>query len=92
MKRKRIFPDAVADIRNSTEHPNLQGQVRFYQRKNCVLMEANVWGLPATETGFFGFHIHEGGNCTGENFADSLPLSFSKCKSTCHSRCFFAHV
>lgn len=71
MRQKRVLPDAVANIRGSEEHPNLRGQVRFYQRRHCVLVEANVDGLPTTETGFFGFHIHGGGSCTGADFADT---------------------
>ena len=71
MKQKRVLPYAVADIRGSEAYPNLRGQVRFYQRPRCVLVEANVQGLPANETGFFGFHIHAGEACTGEGFADT---------------------
>lgn len=71
MKHKRVLPDAVADIRGSDTHPKLRGWVRFYQRRHCVLVETNVRGLPATETGFFGFHIHAGGSCTGDGFADT---------------------
>ena len=71
MKRKRVLPDAVADIRGSEAYPNLRGQVRFYQRQHCVLVEENVQGLPANKTGFFGFHIHAGDACTGEGFADT---------------------
>ena len=71
MKHKRLLPDAVALIRGSEAYPNLRGQVRFYQQRHCVLVEANVQGLPDTETGFFGFHIHAGGSCTGDGFADT---------------------
>lgn len=71
MKQKRMLPYAVADIRGSEAYSNLRGQVRFYQRRHCVLVEANVQGLPDNETGFFGFHIHTGNACTGEGFADT---------------------
>ncbi len=71
MKHKRILPNAVADIRGSDAYPFLRGQVRFYQRQHCVLVEATIQGLPDTDTGFFGFHIHGGNNCTGANFSDS---------------------
>lgn len=71
MKQKAILPYAVADIRGSEAYPNLRGQVRFYPQRRCVLVEANVQGLPANETGFFGFHIHAGDACTGEDFADT---------------------
>lgn len=71
MKQKATLPYAVADIHGSEAYPNLRGQVRFYPRRWCVLVEANVQGLPANETGFFGFHIHGGNACTGEAFADT---------------------
>lgn len=71
MKQKFVLPTAIAIIRSSEEYPHLQGQVRFYQRRNCVLIEANVQGLPANETGFFGFHIHAGKSCTGADLADT---------------------
>lgn len=71
MRQQRMFPAAVADIRGAEDYPHLRGQVRFYPRRNCVLVEANVQGLPETKTGFFGFHIHAGEACTGEAFADT---------------------
>lgn len=71
MKQKAMLPYAVAEVRGSVAYPNLRGQVRFYQRRDCVLVETNLQGLPETETGFFGFHIHGGESCTGEGFADT---------------------
>ena len=71
MKRKHIPPMAVADIRGSEAYPHLRGQVRFYQRQYCVLVEANVQGLPTNGTGFFGFHIHAGNNCEGSGFLNT---------------------
>lgn len=69
MKQRRVLPNAVADIRGSEAYPNLSGQVRFYQRRHYVLVEATVQGLPINKTGFFGFHIHEGDNCAGGGFS-----------------------
>ena len=69
MKQKFVRPNAVAIIRGSENYPDLNGEIKFYQHKHCVSVEANVQGLPETQTGFFGFHIHAGDNCTGENFA-----------------------
>ena len=71
MQQKLILPDAVAVIRGSDAYPNLYGQVRFYSRRQCVLVEADIRGLPDTETGFFGFHIHAGESCSGADFADT---------------------
>ena len=66
--RKR--PDAVAKIRGGMEAPQLSGCVQFYQENGCVLIEARVSGLPReSETGFFGFHIHQGETCSGMDFS-----------------------
>ena len=62
-------PDAVAWIVGGEETPQLSGCVRFYQENGYVLIVADVSGLPkASETGFFGFHIHQGRDCSGVGF------------------------
>ena len=71
MQHKTIRPDAIAVICGSDDYPNLRGQVRFYQRRNCILVEASIRGLPTTETGFFGFHIHTGRICAEPDFSAS---------------------
>ena len=71
MKQKPILPDAVAIVSGSDAYPHLHGQVRFFQRQNCVLVQAVIRGLPDTDTGFFGFHIHSGSSCTGPDFANT---------------------
>ena len=45
--------------------------VRFFQRENGVIVEAEVTGLPRTETGFFAFHIHDGTSCEGDGFPNA---------------------
>lgn len=66
--RKR--PDAVAQIQGGVEVPRLSGCVQFYQENGCVLIEARIFGLPKkSETGFFGFHIHQGESCSGMDFS-----------------------
>ena len=62
-------PDAVAWICGGAEVPQLSGCIQFYQEKGCVLIVARVSGLPESETGFFGFHIHQGGSCAGDGFS-----------------------
>ena len=64
-------PQAIAIINAKNTAPTLRGTVKFYQKQNCVLVVANIKGLPRTDTGFFGFHIHEGDSCDGVNFSDS---------------------
>ena len=63
-------PYAAAQIRGGMEAPQLSGCVQFYQENGCVLIVAKLSDLPKeNETGFFGFHIHEGDNCSGTDFS-----------------------
>lgn len=71
MKRRGRYPDAIAVIRGGVDTPGLYGEVGFFQNRNCVTVSADIEGLPYSESGFFGFHIHEGGSCTGDGFADT---------------------
>ena len=62
-------PDAVARIYGGMDALQLSGCVQFYQENGCVLIVARIFGLPQeSETGFFGFHIHQGEACTGTDF------------------------
>lgn len=63
--------NAVAWISGGSQYPALRGAVKFYQRWDGVVVEAQVWGLPRTQTGFFALHIHEGGSCAGRDFPDA---------------------
>ena len=48
----------------------LTGCVEFFQENGCVLIVARISGLPMeNETGFFGFHIHQGESCSGIDFS-----------------------
>ena len=71
-------PAARAQIRGDANHPSLSGDVSFYPVNGGVLVLADVHVLPTTGANgpgrFFGFHIHEGGACTGTDqdpFADA---------------------
>lgn len=64
-------PEAGAIIKGSGEYPNLRGKVTFFQGKGSVLVHAEISGLPKNESGFFGFHIHEGKDCTGAGFENT---------------------
>lgn len=62
-------PDAVAWIKGNEENESLGGQIFFY-RGMCsgVLVSAELSGLPdqKNQTGFYGMHIHEYGDCTDD--------------------------
>ncbi len=71
-------PHAWAEIRGSAEYPNLWGIVRLFRTNFGTLMEADVRGLPDPGKNclspVFGFHIHDGFSCTGNEtdpFADA---------------------
>lgn len=61
---------AIARLQGGAAAPRLTGTVALRQRADGVLVTARVTGLPASSAaGFFGFHIHEGGDCGGTDFA-----------------------
>ncbi len=65
-------PDGVAYLKGGVAVPKVHGEVKFYQTPKGVWVVAKVSNLPKeNQTGFFGFHIHEGNSCGGENFAET---------------------
>lgn len=71
-------PRAIAKVYGSNEFPDIYGEVRFYDTESGVFVIAQIENLPAGPSGcegdIFGFHIHEGGSCTGnatDYFADT---------------------
>lgn len=68
---------AAAKITGSEKYPDIYGMVTFSQADMGVKVSAEIFNLPMGEkcsSGVFGFHIHEGDSCTGnENdlFADA---------------------
>ena len=70
MQNCKRCSDAVARITGGAEAPQLSGCVEFYQENRWVLVVARISGLPEeSETGFFGFHIHQGRDCSGTGFS-----------------------
>lgn len=65
------MPLAVARVRGGEGYPGIWGTVRFFPRCGGTLIEADILGLPHTDTGFFAFHIHEGGDCGGDGFPNT---------------------
>lgn len=58
-------PLAYARIKGNTDTPNLWGLITFYTTfYNGLLVNIQVYNLPQNETGFYGLHIHEFGDCT----------------------------
>lgn len=70
MQYCRKCPDAMAQIHGGADAPQLSGCVQFYQENGCVFIVARISGLPKeSETGFFGFHVHQGESCSGMEFS-----------------------
>lgn len=63
-------PEAYAQVRGSMQNAKIHGNIYFYGMHNGTLVIAEIYGLPNTiekENGnFYGFHIHEGESCTGD--------------------------
>ena len=68
MSQLKPMPDAYAKIEGTADYPDIHGLVSFYDVCNGSIVTAEIYGLPDTHhTGsFFGFHIHEGNTCTGD--------------------------
>ena len=64
-------PAAVAWIRGDAAHPCLHGKVEFVPQRGGTMVIANICGMPDSEAGFFGFHIHAHGNCSGKDLSNT---------------------
>lgn len=62
---------AIAHVSGGETLPELRGTVRFFPRCEGTLVVADINGLPDSDTGFFAFHIHEGGDCCGSGFPNT---------------------
>lgn len=64
-----MMPEAYALVYGSEEFYTIQGTVLFFPIWEGSLVVAEISGLPEAENKcdghFFGFHIHEGGECKG---------------------------
>lgn len=62
-------PQAAAILAGSERYPAISGAVRLYQTNEGVIILAEISGLPHSgvpcENQVFGFHIHEGSDCSG---------------------------
>lgn len=65
---------AYAQLRGDDQYPDIRGYVSFNQLSNGVLVTAKISGLPygTDGMGIYAFHIHEGEDCGGMDFADSM--------------------
>ncbi len=65
------MPAAYAEITGNPGNAEINGMIRFYPVGAGVLVNAEVYGLPISDTScrsdIFGFHVHEGHSCTGDS-------------------------
>lgn len=63
-------PSATARIKGNENYPDIRGKVDFYETYGGTVLVVEVYGLPKELEekggGFYGFHIHEGESCTGD--------------------------
>lgn len=64
-----LLNTAKAEIRGGKKYPKIRGIVTFRQTNKGVIVTAKIYNLP-TKIGkcndrIFGFHIHEGTECSG---------------------------
>lgn len=59
----QTIPDAAAEIKGSSEFPEIRGMVYFFGVHNGTIVAADIRNLPDGNA-FHGFHIHEG-TCQG---------------------------
>lgn len=66
--KNKLKPDAFSVISGNDDNHRMYGTVYFYKTPfGGTLVEAEVDGLPVNPdnpVSFYGFHIHENGNCT----------------------------
>ncbi len=71
----RKTPAATAQIRGSEKYSTINGRADFYDTYGGTIVVVEVQGIPEEAgSGFHGFHIHQGGSCTGNEedaFADT---------------------
>lgn len=72
-------PQAAASITGSKNYPCIWGTMQLYQTNTGVIVLTQVSGLPQSDIPcqerVFGFHIHEGCDCSGnmdDPFADAM--------------------
>ena len=84
---------AIAEIRGSSNYPEIKGTVIFKTKNNGIIVTAEIWGLPHTNDkcndDIFAFHIHNGTSCTGnfmDNFANAgTHYNPNNCKHPTHA-------
>jgi len=59
---------AKAEIIGNELAPQLKGTVCFYNTPVGIKVSTLICNLPPNKTGFYGFHLHEIGDCSDNDF------------------------
>lgn len=62
----RLHPCAVATISGRDEYNQIRGKALFYNVGDGCVVITHIRNLPQTNANFFGFHIHENRECSGD--------------------------
>ena len=87
MKRPYVIHNTIAyaNVKGSVNYPNINGKVKFVKKSNGILITAEIFNLPIIDNvnQIYGFHIHEGNECTGnqEDYFKNAASHFSKVES-----------
>ena len=87
MKRPYVIHNTIAyaNVKGSVNYPNINGKVKFVKKSNGILVTAEIFNLPIIDNvnQIYGFHIHEGNECTGnqEDYFKNAASHFSKVES-----------
>lgn len=87
MKRPYIIHNTIAyaNVKGSVNYPNINGKVKFVKKSNGILITAEIFNLPTIDNvnQIYGFHIHEGNECTGnqQDYFKNAGSHFSKVES-----------
>lgn len=68
---KKDYFSAIAKVEGNAEAPGLHGNVWFFDTPDGVRVNAQIYDLPPNETGFYGFHVHEVGDCSAPDFSSA---------------------
>ncbi len=59
------LPYAISNVKGNAEEKQIYGTVCFYPWANGTILKLEIMGLPQNEkNNFWGFHIHENGDCS----------------------------
>lgn len=65
------MPAAQATVAGSSKYPDIAGTVLFYAVPAGTLVLSEITGLPTDDSAcgvnIYGYHIHSGGECTGND-------------------------